>query len=155
MPTPRRIAQRSGVSAAADLPTWAIRVNDIEVAPDRLIVHVEVSTERFAKTTPALIAALLPDFPTLLQHACVNDKGETFMAVAAGTSTPHLLEHMAIDMQSRMDTSREEIAYVGKTAWTSRNARKARIELSYVDQSTARTAIAKSAAALNAALLAR
>ena len=56
---------------------WACRIVGIEVRPDRMIAYVEVSDERFCFATPALIADLLPRFPNILSHTCVNERGET------------------------------------------------------------------------------
>lgn len=62
-------------------------------------VVCDVRVEGPWQTTPQLISALLVRYPTLLHHACVNDEGETFAAVADHTSLPHLLEHLVIAMQ--------------------------------------------------------
>lgn len=93
---------------------WACRIVGIEVRPDRMIAYVEVSDERFCFATPALIADLLPRFPNILSHTCVNERGETFMSVAANTSIPHVLEHLVIDEQARLDESTSKVVFVGK-----------------------------------------
>lgn len=157
----------------------AIRIVHITVKPDRVIAQVEVADERHAYTTPSLIAALLPTYPHLLEHACVNDCGTTFGAVAKRTSLPHLLEHMAIENQVRAEGDAESTilngqraqaqddvlhrqgprgatvppaTYMGKTRWTSRARRMAHVELSYVDDLIALAALRDAARDLNAAI---
>lgn len=134
---------------------WACRIVGIEVRPDRMIAYVEVSDERFCFATPALIADLLPRFPNILSHTCVNERGETFMSVAANTSIPHVLEHLVIDEQARLDESTSKVVFVGKTAWSNRPERKACVQVSYADEHIARQALAVAQRVLNDALLAR
>lgn len=139
----------------------ALRVVHIAVKPDRIIAQVEVVDERCAYTTSALIASLLPDYPHLLEHACVNDRGDTFAAVASSTSTPHLLEHMAIENQVRLEGERAQmggdvfvpgVTYMGKTQWENRARRRARVELSYADDLVALQALRDAARDLNKAI---
>lgn len=157
----------------------AIRIVHITVKPDRVVAQVEVADERHAYTTPSLIAALLPAYPHLLEHACVNDCGTTFGAVAQRTSLPHLLEHMAIENQVRAEAGAEgailndqsahaqgnesrrqgvqgaavsPATYMGKTRWTNRARRMAHVELSYVDDLVALAALRDAARDLNAAI---
>ncbi|MDO5359093.1 MAG: hypothetical protein Q4E80_06935 [Slackia faecicanis] len=110
----------------------AISIEHMTVRPDRVIADVRVGDERFAYTTPTLIAEALGRFPHLLRHTCINDKGPTFSAVANSTALPHLLEHMVIEEQVRLD-GRESASYVGKTSWTDRRRLRARVEVSYAD----------------------
>ena len=109
-----------------------LTIEHIRVKPDRIVVDMSIRSERDAYTTPGLIASALHRFPHLLRHACVNEKGKTFSAVANNTSLPHLFEHMAIEEQVRLD-GRDEASYVGKTSWTDRRRLKAQVELSYAD----------------------
>lgn len=157
---------------------FAVRIVHIEVRRDRIVASVAVSEERFSHTSSQVIASLLPKYPHLLEHACVNDYGTTFAAVASRTSTPHLLEHMAIENQVRAELAnsgdvrppvpqladsfarksgmtRGEGAgatYVGKTRWTNRSLRLARVELSYTNDLVALAALRDAARDLNAAL---
>lgn len=107
-------------------------VEHVTVRPDRIVVDVRISCERYAYTTPQLVREALARFPFLMEHACVNDRGPTFASVACHTSVPHLLEHMAIEEQVRL-AGRASASYVGKTAWSDRRALRARVELSYDD----------------------
>ena len=146
----------------------AVDVLHVQVKRDRIVASVVVADERFAYTTPSLIASLLPAYPHLLEHACVNDRGTTFAAVAHHTSLPHLLEHMAIENQVRAEDERRTatrergvsaqpgpesgVTYKGKTQWVDRVAREARIELSYADDLVALAALRDAARDLNEAL---
>lgn len=173
------------MAGVAEAPA-AIRVEHVEVRRDRIVARVVVAHERFAYTSPRLIAALLPKYPHLLEHACVNDRGTTFAAVAADTSLPHLLEHMAIENQVRIEedsaagflhegdgllAGQRGVAagakpalfaaprfsgqtYVGKTSWTNRAARRARVELNYANDLVALAALRDAVRDLNAALAA-
>lgn len=144
----------------------AIRVAHVEVRRDRIVASVVVGEERFAVTTPELISLLLPRYPHLMEHSCVNGRGTTFAAVAANTSTPHLLEHMAIENQALGNTGRPLSGliaspllegraaglFVGKTQWADRTARIARVEFSYVDDLAALAALRDAARDLDGAL---
>lgn len=112
-------------------PARPIDIEHLTVRPDRIAADVRVAAERFASTTPALVNAALLRFPHLLGHACVNGKGETFAAVADDTSIVHLLEHMVIEEQVRLEG--EGPLHVGKSAWTDRRRLRARVEVSYAD----------------------
>ena len=121
-----------------------VRIDHVEVRRDRIVADATVLDERFAYTSPELIDALVPAYPNLLSHTCVNGVGETFGAVAADTSLPHLIEHMAIENQVRAEMGTEktnDLAYVGKSLWTNRSSMKARIELSYTDDLAALAAL--------------
>lgn len=152
------LGRRGSLKKAGGEPSareWAFRIDDIDVRSDRLLVRVCVSEERFCFSSPGLIAGLLSRFPTILSHTCVNDRGETFMSVAAHTSVAHLFEHLAIDEQARLDETSEEVTFVGKTAWTNREKREACVQVSYVDEFAARRALVSAQCELNDALLAR
>lgn len=142
------------------MPAFAIRVAHVEVRRDRIVADVCVSEERFVRTTPRLIALLLSQYPHLLEHCCVNDRGATFAAVAASTSMPHLLEHMSIENQVRLEWGRDADSparglYVGKTRWIDRAARLARIEMSYADDLVALAALRDATRDLDEALIGR
>lgn len=134
---------------------WACRIARLDARPDRMVADVELSDERFCVTSPALVASLMPRFPNILSHTCVNDKGERFIDVAAHTSVPHLLEHLVIDEQARVDATPHNVVFVGKTAWVNRASRKARVQVSYASEPVARQAFEVAAHELNVALLAQ
>ncbi len=65
-------------------------------------------------TSASLMRRVLPAFPMLPQHACVNERGTTFAAVMDCTPLPHLLEHLVVDLQVR--TQVVQHAKVGTTS---------------------------------------
>lgn len=133
-----------------------LRIDSIRVRKDRIIVEVVLDEGRL-RTTRALVESLLPAYPHLLEHACVNEKGETFGAVAYDTAIPHLLEHMVIEEQVRLEGRLEENAsprtYVGKTHWLNRSEPRARIEVSYASDLVALHAFRIASECLNAAMV--
>lgn len=76
-----------------------LRLDAAIVYPDRIELSVLVAHPCFAFSSKPLIDALAQTHPYLLEHACKNERGATFAAVAATTSTPHVLEHLIIDNQ--------------------------------------------------------
>ena len=136
--------------AASDVPP--LRVLRVRVRPDRVEVEAAVAAERYAQTDTALVQACLKRVPTLGQHACRNSKGPVFAAVMERTSTPHLLEHLIIDAQTRAakDASR---VFTGTTQWSAESALVANIALSYEDDLVALDALKRSLEFLNAELV--
>ncbi len=129
-------------------------IDHVEVRRDRIVADATVLDERFVHTSPELIDALVPAYPNLLSHTCVNGVGQTFGAVAADTSLPHLIEHMTIENQVRAEMGAEktsDLAYVGKSFWTDRSFMKARIELNYTDDLVALAALRDAVRDLNQA----
>lgn len=132
----------------------ALRIEHIAVKKDRMVIDVAVASERCAYTTPALIGRLLPFYPHLLEHACVNQRGATFGAVAQHTSLPHLLEHMVIEEQAKLeDESSQPVLYTGKSYWTNEAQGKARVEVRYADDLIALRALRVASERLNAAVV--
>lgn len=68
-------------------------------------------------TSASLMRRVLPAFPMLPQHACVNERGATFAAVMDCTPLPHLLEHLVVDLQVR-----SQIAQHARVGEASRSA---------------------------------
>lgn len=141
---------------------WAVRIAHISVKPDRMIAQVEIAHERYAMSNLTLIKAVVRAYPTILEHTCVNGKGDTFTAVACNTSIPHVLEHMVIDAQVRAASrgaggASGELpaaaAFVGKTAWMNRSHSKARVEVSFADDLVALRAFRDAADFLNFIML--
>ena len=77
---------------------------------------MHVSHERYAFSDEALIARCLQHFPALACHTCRNDKGPTFGCVMNTTSTPHILEHLVIDLETR-EACDESRVFTGTTQW--------------------------------------
>lgn len=151
----------------------AIAVERIVVKRDRLVCDVRVTPRASQTVTPRLARAVRQQFPQLEGHACVNEAGETFGAVLDRASLPHLLEHLAIQLQAeawedatcaappaasdssyagghteaqRLDT------FVGVTEWTDRQQGTARIQLSFRDDVIALKALRDAAAFVNEAI---
>ena len=151
----------------------AIVVERIVVKRDRLVCDVRVAPGAPQTVTPRLAQAIRQQFPQLEGHACVNEAGETFGAVLDRASLPHLLEHLAIQLQAEAwedavravspaasDSSyaggRTEAqrpgTFVGVTEWTDRQQGTARIQLSFRDDVIALKALRDAATFVNASL---
>ncbi len=93
-------------------------------------------------TTPQLLQQLIPRYPDLPHHTCVNDEGPGFRAVMDHTSVAHLLEHLIISQQLRLLPAAEPAPVLcGATTWVSRTEGRARIEVSFVDDLVALQAL--------------
>ena len=110
----------------------AIRVERIVVRPGRLICDVRIDNPAMRTVTLELAETALRTFPSLPYHACVNEAGSTFSAVMRTTSVPHLIEHIAIDIQTHAADD-PCASFVGTTEWLDEDAGRARIELSFLD----------------------
>ena len=136
------------VTAAED----PILVRTVTVRTGRLVCDVQIPDERFRKTTPHLASFVCQAYPDLPRHACVNGEGATFGTVMERTSTPHLLEHLAISEQTRAakDAAR---TFVGTTEWVDEAAGEARVEISFQDDLEALRAFNEATRFLNNAVL--
>lgn len=109
-----------------------IWVEHVTVRPDRIVADIRIADAACVFTSEGTINRALCRYPHLLDHACVNDRGETFGAVASHTSVAHLVEHMTIEGQARVSSGAKKL-FVGKTSWTNRAKLLARVEISYED----------------------
>lgn len=132
-----------------ELPLRALRVR---VRPDRVEVEVAVAARRYAQTDPELITECLRRAPTLGRHACRNSVGPVFASVMKSTSTPHLLEHLIIDAQTRAAKDPDRV-FTGTTQWSAEDALIAQIAFSYEDDLVALDALNRSLAFLNGVLI--
>lgn len=142
----------SGSSEGAcfgELPLRALRVR---VRPDRVEVEVAVAARRYAQTDPELITECLHRAPTLGQHACRNSVGPVFASVMKSTSTPHLLEHLIIDTQTRAAKDPDRV-FTGTTQWSAGDGLIAQVAFSYEDDLVALDALNRSLAFLNGVLI--
>ena len=141
-----------------------LSVERIVVKRDRLVCDVRVAPDSPRQVTPALAEAVHRRFPQVESHACVNEAGDTFGAVLDHAGLPHLLEHLAIQLQAeawesaaraeaqnRSDAQRAD-AFVGITEWVDREEGTARIQLSYQDDLAALKALRDAVAFANEAL---
>ncbi len=101
----------------------ALVIERLTVRPDRIVCDLRVSPSAPASTSPGLVRRVLADYPTLLDHACVNDEGDTFAAVADHTSLPHLVEHLVIDAQVRQAVQAGSPAAGARSAPDARSGR--------------------------------
>lgn len=143
---------RSGLNEGAcseELPLRALRVR---VRPDRVEVEVAVAAGRYAQTNSDLIMECLGRVPTLGQHACRNSVGPVFASVMRNTSTPHLLEHLIIDAQTRAAKDPNRV-FTGTTQWSAGDDLVAHVAFSYEDDLVALDALNRSLAFLNGVLI--
>lgn len=136
-------------ACSGELPLRALRVR---VRPDRVEVEVAVAARRYAQTDPELITECLHRAPTLGQHVCRNSVGPVFASVMKSTSTPHLLEHLIIDTQTRAAKDPDRV-FTGTTQWSAGDALMAQVAFSYEDDLVALDALNRSLAFLNGVLI--
>ena len=136
-------------ACSGELPLRALRVR---VRPDRVEVEVAVAARRYAQTDPELITECLHRAPTLGQHACRNSVGPVFASVMKNTSTPHLLEHLIIDAQTRAAKDPDRV-FTGTTQWSAGDGLIAQVAFSYEDDLVALDALNRSLAFLNGVLI--
>lgn len=136
-------------ACSGELPLRALRVR---VRPDRVEVEVAVAARRYAQTDPELITECLHRAPTLGQHACRNSVGPVFASVMKSTSTPHLLEHLIIDTQTRAAKDPDRV-FTGTTQWSAGDGLIAQVAFSYEDDLVALDALNRSLAFLNGVLI--
>lgn len=136
-------------ACSGELPLRALRVR---VRPDRVEIEVAVAARRYAQTDPELITECLRRAPTLGQHACRNGVGPVFASVMKSTSTPHLLEHLIIDTQTRAAKDPDRV-FTGTTQWSAGDGLIAQVAFSYEDDLVALDALNRSLAFLNGVLI--
>ena len=129
-----------------------IQLKAVTVSPGRLTCDIVIPDERFRYTTSELAALVVESYPELPHHACVNGAGPSFGAVIENTSVPHLLEHVAITLQTR-SAIEQGAEFVGTTEWACEAAGDARIVLSFADDLEALRAFIEATRFLNIAVL--
>ena len=125
-----------------------ISVTSIVVNTGRLVCEVSVPDSSFRHTNSAIAQRLSARFPSLKHHACVNAVGRTFGCVMERTSMPHVLEHLAIELQTRA-TDNPQATFVGTTEWVDEAAGVARVQVSYLDDLQALRALSEALDILN------
>ncbi|MGI6590086.1 MAG: cyanophycin synthetase family protein [Eggerthellaceae bacterium] len=126
-----------------------IRIRSLTVSSDRILATVQVDPQH-PNSTPAMAAALVQAFPDLPRHACVNPKGDFFGDVIAGTSLPHVLEHLVIDLQTQEHAAIDpDYVFTGVTRWADKAQGVATVEVSYRDDLVALRAFRDAAVYLN------
>jgi len=93
-----------------------LRIERIEVSPERVEALVRVTNRDFARTSacPDLPARALGLLPGLSRHTCENGSAHGHIAELADTETPHLLEHVACELMALSGSPR---SLRGETAW--------------------------------------
>ncbi len=156
-----------------------LRVKRLEVRRGHLTCLVEFAPQVPRLTSKALVDRVLPAFPALPRHACVNGSGRTFGDVIECTPMPHLLEHMVVDLQVREmvkggisaagspsafdvpavsavpaapAAAASDTPIVGTSEWVDEAAGLARIDASFADDQVALRALRDAVRALNNAL---
>lgn len=168
-PAPQRVRLEDRSNDA--LPP--LRVVRVAVHPGRMTCDVQVreGVPRYADAS--IMGAVLAQRPAVRHHACVNDVGPRFADVMVGTSIPHVLEHVIIDIQVHEacaangpscgadadalvahPSPREQSPslFVGTTEWVNEAAGTARVEFSFVDDMQAMKALAQALDLLNGIL---
>lgn len=94
----------------------ALRVERIQVSPERVEALVRVTDREFARTSscPDLAARALDLLPGLSRHTCENGSAHGHVAELADTETPHLLEHVACELMALSGSPR---SLRGETSW--------------------------------------
>lgn len=128
-----------------------LTAEDIKVRADRIEVMVRVADARYLSTDATLADACTQRFPSLLQHACRNGEGPTFAAVIDHTSTPHLLEHLIVDAQTRVAADVQRV-FTATTQFTAEDELRAKVSFSYEDDLVALRALTQSLDFLNSIL---
>ena len=109
-----------------------IQVRRIRILLDRADFEICIPQKRNRRTDADLARRVLGIRPDLGRHACVNDKGNTFSAVLAETSVPHLIEHCAISFLIESSENPDAV-YEGTSEWVDQSCGLARISLSMDD----------------------
>jgi hypothetical protein len=93
-----------------------LRIERVEVRPERIEALVRVTDRHFATTAaaPGLPGRALGILPGLARHSCENGSAHGHVAELADTETPHLLEHVACELMALSGSPR---TLRGETAW--------------------------------------
>ena len=127
--SPTQMTRKNGLRPMEGPP---ISVSSIVVRRGRLVCDVEVPDARFRYTNPQIARHVLDLYPSLSRHACVNAEGRTFGCVVEHTSIAHLLEHLAVELQTRAADDPRAV-FVGTSEWLDEASGTARVELSFSD----------------------
>ncbi len=91
-------------------------IESIEVGEGEMEALVRVADERLMRTSanPGLTDAALSLLPGLARHTCENGAGFDAVREFADTETPHLLEHVAVELMALSGSPRD---LRGRTSW--------------------------------------
>jgi hypothetical protein len=96
----------------------ALALERIEVTETRVIALVRVASDAPLRTSavPGLGAAAIALLPGLVRHRCDCGDARGIAEELSDTQTPHLLEHVALELMALSGSPRE---LGGSTAWDS------------------------------------
>lgn len=103
--------------AAATVPEPALEVRSTRVSDDGLSAVVFVSSPVFLRTSsvPGIAEELLGLMPGLVRHPCDSGSPHGIAAELADTESPHLVEHVALELLALAGLPRREL--IGRTSW--------------------------------------
>lgn len=127
----------------------SVIVERIAVKRDRISLLVRLAAHAPRHVSPQLAREAASAFPGIEHHTCVNDYGPEFGDVLVGTSVPHLLEHLIIHGQINHESTPSRATLLGTTEWINQKEGLARIEVNYVDDLVALSALREALAFLN------
>lgn len=126
----------------------ALSLVSIRIERGRACLVVRVcSDKRF--TDRLIVERALRVYPDLAHHACVNAKGPTFASDILGTSLPHLLEHLIIDIQLADERTAPDARFVGNTTWIDEVGETAQINVTFADDLVVLRAIGQAVTFVN------
>jgi len=99
------------------VPEAALQLIEIVPSDDGLAAVVFVSSPAYLRTStvPGLADAALSAMPGLERHPCECGSAHGIRAELADTETPHLLEHVALELLALAGLPRGELR--GRTTW--------------------------------------
>ena len=139
--SPTQKTRKTGLKSMEVPP---ISISSIVVRRGRLVCEVEVPDPQYRYTNPQIAQHVLDLHPSLSRHACVNAEGRTFGCVMEHTSIAHLLEHLAVELQTRASDDPQAL-FVGTSEWLDEASGKARVQLSFSDDLEALRALKEAA----------
>ncbi len=91
-------------------------IERVEVGADRVEAVVSVPDRRMMRTSsvPGLPAKAFELLPGFARHRCENDDGAAFRLELADTETPHLFEHVTVELMALAGSPR---SLRGETSW--------------------------------------
>lgn len=94
----------------------ALAFDSIEVGEKRVEARVRVTDSRYTRTSaaPGIATRAVQLLPGLTRHTCQNSIGGRALREFADTETPHLLEHVAVELMALAGSPR---SLKGETAW--------------------------------------
>lgn len=128
-----------------------MHIEKVIITYGRMRVYLSFEDGENKYTTPEIANRIKEVYPAISMHSCINSLGPTFNAVIDHTSIAHLLEHLMIAEQSQMamDNGIESGTFVGVTKWIDEESGIAEVQVSFIDDLDAATALSRSLAAIN------